>query len=448
MVFSSIIFIYYFLPIVLILYFISPKKYKNMILLLTSLAFYFYGEPKLIIILILSAIINYLGALLIEKNYSKKILFVLVSYNILQLMYFKYMNFFIDNINSILKLNINHLNVIMPIGISFFTFQALGYVIDVYNKKHGASKSLLNFMMYLSFFPQLIAGPIVRYSDIETQVINREHSFDKFADGVSRFVFGMAKKVLIANVLGELIESLKVLNSPSIASFWLIAISFTLQIYFDFSAYSDMAIGLGKMFGFDFLENFNYPFMATSITDFWRRWHISLSSFFKDYVYIPLGGSRVTYGKYIRNIMIVWLLTGFWHGAAYNFIIWGLYFALLLIIEKRFLLDKLHKTILIKHIYTLFLVVISFTIFNAESLNELSFTLKSMFGFSGLSLINHETIYYLRSYGLILVLGIMFSTNVFSRYKKLDLIILPILLLLSTGFLIDSSFNPFLYFRF
>ena len=332
MIFSSITFICYFLPLLLLTYFVVSKKYKNLVLLIFSLIFYFLGEPKYIIVLLLSCIINYYLSKIIDKNkYRKIFLIIAVIYNVGQLLIFKYTDFFIENINNIINSNISYLYIIMPIGISFFTFQALGYIIDVYNKKHKPASKLVNFMTYICLFPQLVAGPIVRYSDIEKELINRESNFDLFSEGIKRFTIGLSKKVLLANVLGEFAKKL---ITDTLLSSWLRPILYTLQIYFDFSGYSDMAIGLGLMFGFRFLENFNYPLIASSITDFWRRWHISLSSWFKDYVYIPLGGNRVSKIKWIRNIFVVWFLTGFWHGASWNFIIWGLYFGIILVIEK------------------------------------------------------------------------------------------------------------------
>ena len=314
MIFSSILFIYYFLPILLIFYFIVPSKYKNLILLIFSLIFYFLGEPKYILVLLLSCFINYYLSKLIDKSkHSKLYLIIAIIYNVGGLLIFKYTDFFISNINSIFHINIPYMYIIMPIGISFFTFQALGYIIDVYNKKHKPAKNLINFMTYLCLFPQLVAGPIVRYSDIERELEDRKHSYSNFSEGIKRFVIGLSKKVLLANVLGEFTKSLV---TETILSSWLKPIGYTLQIYFDFSGYSDMAIGLGLMFGFKFLENFNYPLIASSITDFWRRWHISLSSWFKDYIYIPLGGNRVSKSKWIRNLFVVWFLTGFWHGAS------------------------------------------------------------------------------------------------------------------------------------
>jgi len=346
----------------------------------------------------------------------------------------------------------------MPIGISFFTFQALGYIIDIYQEKHKPANNLLDFMTYISLFPQLIAGPIIRYSDIQEQLTKRNTTTEKFASGITRFVIGLSKKVLIANVLGEFSSNL---IEVDLLSSWLKPIAFTLQIYFDFSGYSDMAIGLGLMFGFNFLENFNYPLIATSITDFWRRWHISLSSWFKDYVYIPLGGNRVSKIKHIRNIFIVWFLTGFWHGASWNFILWGLYFFILLIIEKIFLKKYLDKTKILKHIYTIILVIIGFLIFNSQNTQEILVGLKNMFMINKIPLTTTSTIYYLKNNLSLLIISIIGSTPLIkyivtkiktSKYRKLidllEVIAVLALLILVTSFLIDESFNPFLYFRF
>jgi len=458
MLFSSITFIYYFLPILLLIYFIVPSKYKNLVLLIFSLLFYFLGEPKYIIILILSCVLNYIFSKLIYKKHSKLILLIACIYNILQLLIFKYTDFFIDNINNIIGLNIPLMYIVMPIGISFFTFQALGYVIDVYNNKHKPAKSLLDFMTYVCLFPQLIAGPIVRYSDVNDELKNRTTSYSKFSEGIKRFIIGLSKKVLLANILGEFIKDL---TEITVLSSWLKPIAFTFQIYFDFSGYSDMAIGLGLMLGFRFKENFNYPLIASSITDFWRRWHISLSSFFKDYVYIPLGGNRVSKLKWIRNIFIVWALTGFWHGASWNFIIWGVYFGILLVIEKLFLKKYIDKTKIFKYIYTSIIVVISFLIFNTEGISNIISSLKNMFFLGNIPLIGNETIYYFRSYIVLFIISIIASTPLFKniinklRNGKLKIVIdvlepttYIVLLILVTSFLIDASFNPFLYFRF
>ena len=393
MLFSSVSFLYYFLPITLILYFVSKDKYKNIILLLASLFFYFYGEPKYTVLMLISAFSAYIHGILIEKfrekGYSKLFLVsgLVVSLGIL--IVFKYMDFIIKNINYISNSNIKLLRLVLPIGISFYTFQGLSYIVDVYKKDAKVCRSFVDFATYVCLFPQLIAGPIVRYTTIEDELKNRTHSFDKFAYGVNRFVVGLAKKVILANNLGMLVDIMTKSNEKSVLSYWMVAIFFSLQIYYDFSGYSDMAIGLGRMFGFDFLENFNYPFISKSIKEFWRRWHISLSSFFRDYVYIPLGGNRVSRGRWIFNLLIVWSLTGLWHGDSWNFILWGLYFALLLIIENLFLQNILSKLpALIQHIYAKFFIIISFVIFNNENIKDLWSSLYNMFNFRGLDLYN------------------------------------------------------------
>lgn len=457
MLFSSITFLFYFLPILLIIYFIVPKKFKNLVLFIFSLFFYFYGEPKYGFLLLLSCIINYIMGNLIDKHrkYGKIFLIIALVYDIGSLLYFKYLDFFIENINNIFKSEIPLFHIIMPIGISFFTFQTISYVVDVYNKKVEPSKSFLNFATYVCLFPQLVAGPIVRYETIASELKNRESNFDTFALGVKRLTIGLAKKVLIANLLGEMCTSLASLSNGSVMSYLLGAVGYTLQIYFDFSGYSDMAIGLGLFFGFYFLENFNYPLIASSITDFWRRWHISLSSFFRDYVYIPLGGNRVSLLKWIRNIFIVWFLTGFWHGASWNFILWGLYFASFLVLEKKIYGKYLNNTKVFKYIYTIILVVISFVIFNSQSLNDIKIFLSSMFGLNNLPLINTETLYYIRSYLVLLIIAIIASTpslkvigNKLKKLEFLEPVIYIGIIILVTAYLVDTSFNPFLYFRF
>ncbi len=463
MLFTSISFLYYFLPLVLIVYFIVPKKYKNLVLLLFSLLFYFYGEPKYILLMLFEILVAYIGAILIDKYKDKSILILTLFIHIILLVIFKYTDFFISNINNIFNTNFKLLNIALPIGISFYTFQIISYVIDVYRGKVKVQKSFLKLATYVSLFPQLIAGPIVRYEIIEDELDNRTHSFENFALGTRRFIIGLAKKVLIANMLGELCTKFDLVDERSIVFYWLFAISYMLQIYFDFSAYSDMAIGLGKIFGFNFLENFNYPYISKSITEFWRRWHISLGSWFRDYVYIPLGGNRVSKIKFLRNILIVWLLTGIWHGASWNFIMWGLLFGILLIIEKLWLnkiLDKLPN--IIKRIYVLFIVMISFIIFNANTMNTAWHNIIGLFGVNKEPFINTYTIYYLKSYLPILIVAIIASTpickNIIEKLKKNNLInniinilepfYIIILLLLVTAYLIDSSYNPFLYFRF
>lgn len=463
MLFTSISFLYYFLPTIIILYFITPKKYRNYILLIFSIIFYMYGEPKYVILMLVEILVAYFGALLIDKYKSKEIFLITIIIHIGLLCVFKYTDLFIGTINSIFKTNISFLNIALPIGISFYTFQILSYVIDVYKGKVKVQKNILKLATYVSLFPQLIAGPIVRYETICDELDNRDETIEKFSLGVRRFIIGLAKKVLIANMLGELCTKFSLVDERSVLFYWIFAISYMLQVYFDFSAYSDMAIGLGKMFGFTFLENFNYPFISKSITEFWRRWHISLSSWFKDYVYIPLGGSRKGTLKLVRNILIVWFLTGIWHGAAYNFIIWGLFIGVFLVIEKLWLskyISKLPK--FLRNIYVLFIIMISFIMFNAESLNDAIYNIKGLFGLNKEVFINNYTIYYLKSYLIVLIIAIFGATplfkNIIEKLKKskclnkiiniLEPIFLVILLLLVTAYLIDSSYNPFLYFRF
>lgn len=463
MVFTSITFLYYFLPIVLLIYFITPYKYKNGVLLLSSLIFYFYGEPKYILLMIFEVLLAYFSMLIVSKSNNKLLYILTIIIHILLLCIFKYLNFFTSNINSIFNINLPLSNIILPIGISFYTFQIISYEIDVYKKRVNVQKNLLKLATYIFMFPQLIAGPIVRYSDIEHELDKRKHSFDNFSYGVERFMIGLFKKVLIANTLGELSNILITSTDISILLYWIFAISYMLQIYFDFSGYSDIAIGLGRMFGFHFLENFNYPYMATSITDFWHRWHISLSSWFRDYIYIPLGGNRKGVKKQIRNILIVWLLTGLWHGANYTFIVWGLLFGIMLIIEK-FILSKYLKNTpyIIKRVYTLFIVLISFVIFRSDNINEAFNIIKGLFGFNTKVFSNSFTIYYLKSYFIILLLGIILSTpllsNIITRLRKNNVLnkiinlfeplLIILILVLVTACLIDNSYNPFLYFRF
>lgn len=461
MVFSSITFLFYFLPVVLIIYYIVPNKFKNIVLLVFSLLFYFYGEPKYILLMLFSILSTYIFGILMDKYKKHKKVFLILSIcsTLGLLIYFKYINFIIQNINLWLSNKIDFIYVALPIGISFYTFQLMSYIIDVYRGQARVQKNFFKLAMYISLFPQLIAGPIVRYTTIEEQIEKREYTFEKFANGVRRFIIGLGKKVLIANVLGELNSTFLLSNDTSVLFYWLYAISGMLQIYFDFSGYSDMAIGLGKMFGFEFLENFNYPYIATSITDFWRRWHISLSSWFRDYIYIPLGGNRVSKVKWIRNIMVVWLLTGLWHGAAWNFIIWGLYFGILLILEKVFLnkyLEKLPNVI--SRLYTLIIVMISFIIFNGENTAQILQNIEGLIGINTSSIISKESIYYLKSYATIIVISIIGATPILKnivnkeKLKKIANLLEPVFLItiltICTGYIIDGSFNPFLYFRF
>ena len=463
MIFSSITFLFYFLPIVMVIYYIVPNKLKNIVLLISSLAFYAYGEPRYVFLMIFSILITYIFGLLIDKykntKYSKLILLTSICINLGLLVYFKYIDFIIQNINLWLSTKIDLINVLLPIGISFYTFQTISYLIDVYKNKVEVQKNFINLALYISLFPQLIAGPIVRYIDIKEQLENRDYSIEKFATGIRRFVIGLGKKVLIANILGELINIFLVSTDKSIILYWLYAISGMLQIYFDFSGYSDMAIGLGSMLGFKFPENFNYPYIAKSITDFWRRWHISLSSWFRDYIYIPLGGNRVSSIKNIRNILIVWLLTGLWHGAAWNFIMWGLYFGILLIIEKKFLLKYIEKLPnIIRILYTNFIVMISFIIFNGNGINQILENVKGLFGIGNIPFTSTESIYYLKSYFVVILIGILGSTPIFKeklnkeKIRKfinvLEPLVLMAIFIISTSYIIDGSFNPFLYFRF
>ena len=462
MVFTSISFIYYFLPLLLIFYFVVPKKFRNIILLMFSVLFYFYGEPKYILLMLIEVLISYVVGLLIDKYKSKNILIIGIFIHVLLFGIFKYFNFVIINVNNLFHSNLNLLNVVLPIGISFYTFQIISYEIDVYNKKVNVQNNILKYFLYVFLFPQLIAGPIVRYQDVNNEIDNRNVTFEMFANGLRRFIIGLSKKVIIANNLGELCNIYLNLGDKSVLFTWIFAISYMLQIYFDFSGYSDIAIGLGKMLGFNFPENFNYPYMAKSITDFWRRWHMTLSSWFRDYVYIPLGGNKKGVLKQIRNILIVWSLTGLWHGASWNFIVWGLYFGILLILEK-FILKKYFSNVpkFIKGIYTLFLVMISFVIFQGDNLSNDFNIIKGLFGLNGELFINNVTLYYLKGYVLFIVLGVIGATNYVKNLvikisngkgKKiiniLEPIYLLILLIIVTMYLIDSSYNPFLYFRF
>lgn len=466
MLFSSIPFLYYFLPCVLILYFVVPKCLKNTVLLLSSLVFYAWGEPKYVLLMAVSITLGYVFGLLIEiwrgTKLSKLFLILSIVTSLGLLGYFKYADFFIANFNAATGLSVPLLKIALPIGISFYTFQILSYTVDVYRGEVKAQRNYISLAVYVALFPQLIAGPIVRYSDIAAQLESRTHSFSNVALGTRRFILGLAKKVLIANALGELCDIFKESNDKSVLFFWLYAIAFTLHIYFDFSGYSEMAIGLGKIFGFDFLENFDYPYISGSITEFWRRWHMSLGSWFRDYVYIPLGGNRVSKARWFLNIFIVWMLTGFWHGAAWNFIVWGLFFAILLIIEKLWLLKPLKKSKVLSHIYVMFFVIISFVIFNAADMKEAFSYIGGMFGAGGIPFISEEWLYYLRSYGVVLIVAIIGATPlvkklVLSVKKKstgekimniAEPIMLVALLLVITAYLVDGSFNPFLYFRF
>lgn len=453
MLFSSISFIYYFLPLTIIFYFLAPHSLKNMVLLIFSIIFYSFGEPKHLIFMLISIVQGYFSGIIIE-NFSlsskskipKLTVIISILINLICLAYFKYTDFFINNFNNITGMSIPLLNITLPVGISFYTFQILSYTIDVYHKNVKAQRNFIDLATYISMFPQLIAGPIVRYSDIELQLKNRTHTITKIADGIKRFITGLSKKVLLANVLGELVNAFKNSNEKTVLFIWIYAISYMLQIYFDFSGYSDMAIGLGKIFGFEFTENFNYPYISSSITEFWRRWHISLGTWFRDYLYIPLGGNRVSKPKWFRNILIVWVATGFWHGADWNFIIWGFMFALLLINEKLWLLKKIPSLKFVRHIYVLFFVIISFIIFDNTKITDSFSLISSMFGIGEIPIVSTESIWYLKDYAVIIIVAIISATPL--MYIPNNPILLIILLIASTAFLIDGSFNPFLYFRF
>ena len=467
MLFSSIPFLYYFLPLVLAVYFLTPRAGKNAVLFLSSLLFYAWGEPKFCIFMLLSILQGYVFGRLIEKHAqnkkrSKLFLTASVCLSLGLLGYCKYADFFISSLNAVTGASIKLLHVALPIGISFYTFQILSYVVDVYRGSVPAQKSFLKLGTYIAMFPQLIAGPIVRYAEIAPQLDSRQTTLEDVSSGACRFVIGLSKKVLLANVLYGLVTAFQQSRDLSVLYFWLYAVSFALQLYFDFSGYSDMAIGLGRIFGFRFSENFNYPYISASITEFWRRWHISLGSWFRDYVYIPLGGNRVSKAKWLRNILVVWMLTGLWHGASWTFVLWGLSFAVLLVAEKLVYGRLLQRTHVLKHVYTLLLVTLSFVLFNADSVSEAVSQLGAMFGAGGLPLVSTEGVYYLKSYAGTFLFAAIGATplvsNAIFRFGKtrfgaqaltvLQPLVMLALLAACTAFLVDGSFNPFLYFRF
>lgn len=465
MLFSSVTFLYCFLPVVLIMYYIAPGIMKNAVLLAASLFFYAWGEPLYVILMAASILIGYVFGILIEKfrgtKAAKPVLAVSLAINIGLLAYFKYSDFFIENFNAATGLSVPLLNIALPIGISFYTFQLISYLIDVYRGDVPAQRNPISLGAYISMFPQLIAGPIVRYSDINEQLISRKITLEAIADGITRFAIGLAKKVLLANQLGELCDIFRSSDEKSVLFYWMYGVAYALHVYFDFSGYSDMAIGLGKMLGFDFCENFNYPFISKSVAEFWRRWHISLGSWFRDYVYIPLGGNRVSKPRWIFNILVVWMLTGLWHGAAWTFVVWGLLFAALLVAEK-IAAPIIKKLKILNHVYVVFVILISFIIFNATDLGQAAGDIAGLFGAGGIPAVSAQSLYYLRSYAVLFVLGIIGSTpavkTLVLRIKKNktgEKIInaarpfaVIALLLLVTAYLADGSFNPFLYFRF
>ena len=465
MVFSSLPFLFGYLPVVLAVLKLAPLHARNFCLFLVSLIFYGWSEPVYIVIMLISTFVDYYNGRMVDKyrddrKKAKRFVWFSVIFNLSLLGFFKYADFFILNLQA-LGLPLSPLNLSLPVGISFYTFQTMSYPIDVYRKQAPVQKSVVSFGAYVTLFPQLIAGPIVRYKDIAEQLDHRQETADQFALGVQRFVAGLAKKVLLANSIGALWDTISALpvREMSVAAAWLGIIAFAFQIYFDFSGYSDMAIGLGKMLGFEFLENFNYPYISRSITEFWRRWHISLSTWFRDYVYIPLGGSRHGRGKQIRNLMIVWLLTGFWHGASWNFMLWGIYFGVILILEKFVLkpiLERLPKVL--QHGYALVLILLGWVLFAFTDLDAGVTYLKMMFGWGSVSLINARTLFYLRDYGLLLIIMILASTPLGHQLYATKIRgrrwegVMPLLiaagLILCTAYLVDASYNPFLYFRF
>lgn len=456
MVFSSLSFIFLFLPIFLFIYYIVPNKFKNFILLIFSLLFYSWGEPIYILLLLFSSIVDYSNGFFINKFYDNKMvkkIFLIVSIivNLGLLGIFKYLGFIVGNLN-LLGFGLNVPDIALPLGISFFTFQTMSYSIDVYKGNIKYEKNFINFMAYVSMFPQLVAGPIVRYSDIKKELDEKNLTFKNFYEGLFRFLTGLFKKVIIANNMG-LIFSLITgdISGLSLASAWLGAVSFTLQIYFDFSGYSDMAIGLGKMIGYSYPENFNYPYISKTITEFWRRWHISLSSFFRDYVYIPLGGNRKGSKRQILNMFIVWSLTGLWHGASWNFIIWGLYFFIILVIEK-YITNDFPIPIIIRRIVTLFLIIIGWVIFAFDDIGTMILYLKSMF--INNSIIDSNFIFFIKNYFVFIIFGILFSTPIVKKFKNYRFnrilcgIIYLILFIYTVSCLVADTYNPFLYFRF
>lgn len=472
MVFSSLLFLFRFLPAVLILYFIVPKRFRNLVLLLVSLIFYAWGEPKYVFLMLFSILITYLGGFMVDwfrssgdEKKAKISMIVTVALALSLLGFFKYADFVIETVNRIGHTDIDLLRLSLPIGISFYTFQTISYVIDVYRGDARVQKNIISYGAYVTMFPQLIAGPIVRYSTIDEQLRTRRESAEEFAGGAERFVIGLGKKVLLANSAGALWDSIRVMDASTMPALtaWLGIAAYTFQIYFDFSAYSDMAIGLGHMFGFRFLENFNYPYQAKSVTEFWHRWHISLGTWFREYVYIPLGGNRVSRARFIRNIMIVWMLTGIWHGADWNFVLWGIYYGVLLLVEKLFLKKYLEKTPgWLQHVYTMFTVMIGWFIFTWNE-NESGFAyLKAMFGMGG-GFADRGTVYLLYTNAILLGMLILGSTDLPARLAGLcrariagrdtlttvvRCVFLTAVFLLSTAYLVNASYNPFLYFRF
>ena len=456
MLFSSLTFLYFFLPAVLLCYFLAPERFKNAVLLLFSLLFYAWGEPKYVFLMVFTIALGWLAGLMMERQRHKKLwLSFSVGTVLLLLGIFKYADFFISSFSAATGMSIPLLRLALPVGISFYSFQIISYLADVYRGRVPAQKSIVKLGCYISMFPQLIAGPIVRYSDIIDNLENRRLSTDAAAEGAGRFIIGLSKKVIIANSMGALCSAFTASTQQSVLFHWLYALAFTLQIYYDFSGYSDMAIGLGRLLGFRFMENFDYPYISRSITEFWRRWHMSLGSWFRDYLYIPMGGNRVSKPRWFFNIFVVWFCTGFWHGASWNFMVWGLYFALLLVIEKLWLLRLLEKSRILGRVYTMLLVILGFVMFNAADLPEAMRHIGGLFSAGNIPLYTAESLYYLRSYAMLLALAIIGCGPVVKRSLEaipfaglLRPVAAVALLVICTAYLVDGSFNPFLYFRF
>lgn len=461
MVFSSLLFMFIYLPITLLVYYISPRKWRNVWLFIVNLVFYGWGEPIYVFLMLFSILINYIAGIVVSNRKSngtnaKTPLIICIIINLAMLFFFKYYDFIASNLAHLGLDFIKPLGLSLPIGISFYTFQTMSYPIDVYRGDAEVQKNFVSFGTFVALFPQLIAGPIVRYKDIADQLDFRANSTDQFASGIQMFIIGLGKKVLLANNIGRLWDIMNSSSELTVVGAWLGIIAFTLQIYFDFSGYSDMAIGLGRMFGFEFLKNFDYPYISRSATEFWRRWHMSLGTWFRDYVYIPLGGNRRGLLRQFFNIFVVWVLTGIWHGASWNFLLWGLYYAILLMLEKAFLLRWLEKTPrVISHIYTMLIVMIGWVFFAIESLPSCINYLSAMFG--GVKFVSSDTIYYLKSYLPTLIVLIAAATplgkKIFCKIPdKIKYISTPVLelfvLVLSTAYLVASTYNPFLYFRF
>lgn len=465
MVFSSILFMFIYLPVVLAVYYIAPVRWRNPVLFAANMIFYGWGEPVYILLMIFSITVNYVNGILVDRfrdqrKKARAVLIVNVVINLGLLGFFKYYDLIAETLSVIPFISIKPLGIALPIGISFYTFQTMSYPIDVYRGDAEVQKNYISFGTFVALFPQLIAGPIVRYKDISDQLDFRSNSVDQFASGVQRFIVGLGKKVLIANNIGALWDIYSAMGGGelTVVGAWLGIAAFTMQIYFDFSGYSDMAIGLGRMLGFEFLENFNYPYISKSITEFWRRWHISLGTWFRDYVYIPLGGNRCGLSRQIFNICVVWALTGIWHGANWTFLLWGLYYAVFLILEKSFLLKRMEKwPAFLRHVYTMVIVIVGWVIFQLDDLGAVGAYISAMFGFGGAGFCAREDVFYLTSYAVTFAIAIFSCTpagkQLFARLPdRAKAVAAPVLIVLvlviSTAYLVDATYNPFLYFRF